>query len=214
MNKKSFRLNKTLYTNGFTLAETLVTISIFSIIMLGTTLLLKNILSNNRQQYSVLTNVDQANLIANNFVNDLRNAAYGANGAYPISQVSTTQVTFFSTAPRDNGTISKIRYYITGNTLYKGVTDPAGSPPSYTGQTEIVSTLSTNMSLGGNPLFSYYDGSYNGSGNALSSPFNINQIKFIKMNLTILRQLTQNSSATFTVNTGASIRNLKNNLGN
>ena len=182
--------------------------------MLGTTLMVRDILSNSRQQFGVLTNVDQANIIANKFTNELRNGAYGANGSYPINQASDTQLTFFSTAPNHDGTISKIRYYISGNTLYKGITNPAGSPPSYVGQTETITPISSSMSLGSAPLFYYYNDSYDGNGNALTSPVNINQIKFIKINLIVLKKLVQNSNDTFTVTAGASIRNLKTNLGN
>ena len=70
------------------------------------------------------------------------------------------------------------------------------------------------MSMGGNPLFSYYDGNYNGSGSPLSQPVNINVIRFVKINLTVLKDVTPNSTNTFTVTAGASIRNLKTNLGN
>jgi hypothetical protein len=68
--------------------------------------------------------------------------------------------------------------------------------------------------MGGNPLFSYYDGTYNGTGNALSQPVNINVVRFIKINLTVLKDAVQNGTSTFTVTAGASIRNLKTNLGN
>jgi prepilin-type N-terminal cleavage/methylation domain-containing protein len=206
--------NKLKIKSGFTLVETLFTIFIFSLLMMGTTLMMKDILSTSRQQLDMMTNTDQARMIANNFVTELRNATYGANGAYPINQAGDNQVIFFSTGIKNNGTISRIRYYISGNTLYKGVTNPAGSPLSYNGQPETITALSTEMSMSGNPLFYYYDGNYNGSGNSLSQPVNINVVKFIKINLVVLKELTANSTNTFTVSAGASLRNLKNNLGN
>lgn len=116
--------------------------------------------------------------------------------------------------PGGNGTVSQIRYYISGNTLYKGVTNPGGSPLTYVGQTEKVTPLITQMSMGASPLFSYYDGTYNGTGNALTQPVNINVIRFIKINLTVLKATTPTNTSTFTVTSGASIRNLKTNLGN
>lgn len=200
--------------SGFTLVETLFTIFIFGVLMMGTTLMMRDILSVSKQQFGVLTNTNQAVRIANTFVNELRNGEYGANGSYPINQAADNQLIFFSSAPLGNGTISKIRYFITGNSLYKGVTNPGGSPLSYNGQTETLTTLATEMSMGGAPLFTYYDGNYNGTGNALVQPVNINTIKFIKINVTILKDLVKNSTDTFTVSAGASIRNLKTNLGN
>lgn len=217
MGGKIKKLNKNIKKStqsGFTLVETIMTIFIFSLLMLGTSLMLKDILANSRQQYGVIDSVDQARKIANTFTNELRNSTYGVNGSYPLNEASNIQIIFFSTAPKNNGTISRVRYYMSGNTLYKGITDPAGNPPSYAGQTEVITTLSTKMSLSANPLFYYYDGSYNGSGTSLSQPVNLNQVKFIKINLIVLKQLTATSSDTFTVSAGASMRNLKTNLGN
>jgi uncharacterized protein with FMN-binding domain len=182
--------------------------------MVGTSLLLKNIFVNIRQQYAVSDSTDQAIRVANGFVKEIRNATYGVNGAFPINQATDTQIIFFSTAIKNDGTISRIRYYISNNTLYKGVTDPSGIPSNYNLANEIVTTQITKTSLGANPLFYYYDGNYNGSGNALSSPVNLNVIKFIKINLMVLKQLTATSTTTFNVSAGASIRNLKTNLGN
>ena len=206
--------NKFKKQSGFTLIETLLTIFIFGILMLGTTLMIRDIFSVSEQQSGILSNTNQATLISSNFANEIRNATYGANGAYPISQATDNQLIFFSTTPKGNGTVSEIRYYLSGNTLYKGITNPGGNPLSYVGQPEVSTTLLSQMSMGGNPLFYYYDGSYNGSGNPLVQPINVNVIRFIKINLIVLKDLTQNGNSTFTVLSGASIRNLKTNLGN
>ncbi len=200
--------------SGFTLIETLLTIFIFGLLMMGTTLMIKDIFSVSEQQNGILSNTNQATLISSTFANEIRNATYGANGAYPINQASNTQLIFYSTGDNTNGTVSQIRYYISGNTLYKGVTNPGGSPLSYVGQTENITTLSTQMSMGNNPLFYYYDGTYNGSGSALTQPVNINAIRFIKINLIVNKDVTPTGASTFTVTAGASIRNLKTNLGN
>jgi prepilin-type N-terminal cleavage/methylation domain-containing protein len=199
---------------GFTLIETMLTIFIFGILMLGTTLMIKDIFSISEQQTGILSNTNQATLISDTFVNELRNGTYGANGSYTINQATDNQIIFFSTAPKRDGTVSQIRYYLTNNTLYKGVTNPGGIPLSYVGQPETITTLSTQMSMGSTPLFNYYDGNYNGSGNPLTQPVNINAVRFIKINLIVLKDVTPNSTSTFTVTAGASIRNLKTNLGN
>jgi prepilin-type N-terminal cleavage/methylation domain-containing protein len=206
--------NKLKTQSGFTLVETILTIFIFGLLMLGTTLMIKQIFSVSEQQTGILSNTNQAIIISDTFVNEIRNAAYGANGAYPINQATNNQIIFFSTAPIGNGIVSQVRYYIVGNTLYKGITNPAGSPLSYSGQPETITMLSNQMSMGATPLFSYYDGNYNGTDNPLTQPVNINVIRFVKINLTVLKNVTPNGSSTFTVTAGASIRNLKTNLGN
>jgi prepilin-type N-terminal cleavage/methylation domain-containing protein len=201
-------------TGGFTLVETLMTIFIFGIIMLGTTLMLRGFFINNRQQTVALNNIDQARRIANTFMNELRNSSYGVGGAYPVGEASDTQIVFYSTAPLGNGTVSRVRYYISSGILYKGITNPSGNPLVYNLGTETVKTLLTSMSLGVNPLFYYYDGNYNGSTNPLTQQVNINSVKFVKMNLIVLSQSVQSGTTTFTVSGGAALRNLKTNLGN
>jgi prepilin-type N-terminal cleavage/methylation domain-containing protein len=212
--KKIFKNKKINLERGFTLVETMMTIFIFTIVMFGTTLMLKNIIDNSHQQYAVLDTVGQARYIASSFTNELRNATYGANGSYPLNEALDNEIIFFSTAPKGNGTISKVRYFVLNNVLSKGVTDPAGTPPSYNGQPEKVIPLISKMSLGATPLFYYYDGNYGGTGNPLTQPVNINQVKLVKINIIALKQLTAKSTNTFTVNAGASMRNLKTNLGN
>jgi prepilin-type N-terminal cleavage/methylation domain-containing protein len=206
--------NKQRRQAGFTLIETLLTIFIFGLLMMGTTLMIKDIFSVSDQQNGILSNTNQATIISSAFANELRNATYGANGAYPINQATDNQLIFYSTTPSGNGTVSQIRYYLSGNTLYKGITNPGGSPLSYVGQTEKITTLATQMSMGSNPLFYYYDGTYNGTGNPLTQPVNINAIRFIKINLIVEKDVTPTDNSTFTVTAGASIRNLKTNLGN
>ena len=200
--------------SGFTLVETLITIFIFGLLVTGITLMIRNIFSVSEQQHGILSNTNQATLISSAFVNELRNATYGANGAYPINQATNNQFIFYSTIPSGNGTVSQIRYYLTGSTLYKGITNPGGSPLSYVGQTEKIITLTTDMSMGSNALFTYYDGTYNGNGSALTQPVNINSVRFVKISLTVLKDVTPTGNSTFTVSSGASIRNLKTNLGN
>lgn len=206
--------NNLKYNKGFTLVETVVTIFIFGLLMTGTTLMLKAILTNSRQQALGIGNVDQARRIASNFVNELRNGTYGINGAYPINQASDTQIIFFSTAPKGDGTVSRIRYYMSGGILYKGIINPSGNPLSYNTATETITPLFSSLSLGSNPLFYYYDGNYSGTSSPLAQQVNINQVKFVKINLIVLKQDVTNGQTTNTITAAASLRNLKTNLGN
>ncbi|MEI6660317.1 MAG: prepilin-type N-terminal cleavage/methylation domain-containing protein [bacterium] len=193
---------------GFTLVETIVVIFIFGLLITGTSLMLKNILVNSRQQIVSINNLDLTRRVANNFVNEVRNASYGVNGSYPINQASDTQIIFFSTAPNNSGTVARVRYYITGTTLYRGITNPSGS--TYNTATEKSTIVMTNLSLGANPLFYYYDG----TSSQIAQPANINSIKLVKINLVVQKQSSVGLTSTFTVNASAAIRNLKTNLGN
>jgi prepilin-type N-terminal cleavage/methylation domain-containing protein len=199
---------------GFTLVETLVAIFVFSIIMVGSTLLMQNIIKSSTQQPLALDAIDQSRIIIFNFTNELRNATVGNDGSYPLGLTNDTQITFYSTYGSTASTkMNKIRYYVSGTTLYKGVTAPSGSPLNYNG-TEKVTTLLTNLANASVPVFYYYDGSYTGTSTPLAQPINVNNVKFVAINLVVPTQDSRGSATTFTIRAGSTIRNLKNNLGN
>ena len=110
--------------------------------------------------------------------------------------------------------MARIRYYLATSTLYKGVIVPSGSPLTYNLGQEKILTVQTDLISTTTPIFYYYDGNYNGSSTPLTQPVNTTQIKYVKINLNILKQNTISDSSTFNISTGASIRNLKTNLGN
>ena len=78
---------------------------------------------------------------------------------------------------------------------------------------EKISIVQRDLANGANPLFYYYDGDYDGTAGPLSQPVNLTQIKFVRINLMVLKQTTQGSLANFSLNIGSAIRSLKTNLG-
>ncbi len=199
---------------GFTILELLVAVSIFSVLSVMAALLFVNIFTGSNQQFSALSNVDQARLVTNQFTNEIRNATTGVEGSAPLNTASTNQIIFFSKSSLGGATVNRVRYYLVGTTLYKGVTVPSGNPPNYNLAQESNIIVQRDISNGVTPIFTYYDGSYAGSGSALVQPVNINSVKFVKMNLMVLTRVKENVNTVFSISAGATIRNLKNNLGN
>jgi hypothetical protein len=110
--------------------------------------------------------------------------------------------------------VDRIRYYVSDGKLYKGVTKPTGSPAAYDLDTETVTLQQSDVANGSDPLFYYYDDSYNGvTDNPLSSPVSVTAVKFVKMNLAIYKRGRAGSTATYNVTASGAIRNLKTNLG-
>lgn len=200
-------------SKGFTLVEVVISISIFVVLSFLAVQLLMDVFKIPNQQAMSSGNIDYVRSITNNFINELRNASTGNDGSYSLGQASDTQIIFYSTY-QSSGVAKRIRYYISGNNLYKGVVSPTGSPLSYNLNTEKVTTLINDLANGNAPVFYYYDGGFSGSGSALSQPVNINLIKFVKINLLIKKLTTAQTQEVFSINAGATIRNLKNNLGN
>jgi prepilin-type N-terminal cleavage/methylation domain-containing protein len=199
---------------GFTLVETLVTIAIFGLVMIATGSLLRTIFLNTTTNPNALNAVDQAESASNTFVNQVRDAAYGNDGSYPLNQASTTQIIFFSPyGTAGSTTVDRIRYFASSSTLYEGITAPTGS--TYNTANEKVKAVVTGISGNGtSTIFYYYTGSYAGTTSPLSQPVNLNQVVYITMTFNVQLGEIHGATSSSTISTGAAIRNLKTNLGN
>lgn len=205
-NKKEF--------SGFTLIETIVTLCIFTIMLIAINTLFLSVFKNPKQQLLSSNNIDGARMATSNFANELRGATIGNDGSFPLNQAADSQIIFYSSVGGNGTIVKRIRYYISNNILYKGIVVPSGSPLSYNLSSEIVKPILSGLTNGTDPAFYYYDGNYNGSGTPFSQPINVNQVKFVKINLIVSKQISTKDTSTFSISNGATIRNLKNNLGN
>ena len=195
--------------------ETLTMIVVYGLVMIATANLLRIMYMNSSTDPAALNQVDQARAVATSFVNELRDATYGNDGSYPLNQASTTQIIFFTPyGSQSSTTMLRIRYYLSGTTLYKGVIVPSGSPATYNSGNEIVTRVLTNVSNGSTPVFTYYAGTYAGTSSPLAQPVNINKVTYVQIALGSLLEEVRGASTTFTTMTGTAIRNLKTNLGN
>src|SRR3989344_283074 len=202
-------------SRGFTLVETIMTVFMFIVLTIGISAVTITIFKSYKQQSQSLSNVDQVTMVASAFTNELRNSAYGNDGSFPLNQAGNSQIIFYSTSLNGNGVVNRIRYYLSGNSLYKGVVTPTGSPLAYNLAEEVTDKIQDNVMNNATttiPIFYYYDGNYAGTGSALSQPININNVKFVKINLLVLKQPSLSTTTVFYFNIGAAIRNLKNNL--
>jgi prepilin-type N-terminal cleavage/methylation domain-containing protein len=192
---------------GFSLIEIVIAVSIFSVLIFVAANLLVSVMRNPKLQLATLDNIDQARMVASNFANEMRSAAYGT---YPLVEAGDFQVIFYSTVGATQGNVNKIKYYTENNILYKGVTAPVDG--IYDPESEVVKSVLSGLANDANPLFYYYNGEYdaNGTGEHLVQPVNINSVKFVEINLQV--QKKDLAPATFLVKAGATIRILKDNL--
>ncbi len=200
--------------NGFTLVEMLTAIFIFTLLLVGITVLFKTILTTTTQQNLSLDTSDQARKLSFNFLNEVRTATTGNDGSFPINEASDGQIVFFSGYGASGANINRIRYFVSNGKLWKGVVVPTGNPLTYNLTGETTKPVQTALANGNTPVFFYYNENYGGTSTPLSQPVNVNQVRFVKLNLILLKQDVKGASTTFVVNAGASIRNLKTNLGN
>ena len=142
---------------------------------------------------------------------EIRNGVTSATGAYALAEASNNQIIFYSL--NSSNVVVRVRYFSSAGTLKKGIVVPTGNPLSYNLGSETVTTVQTNLANAADPLFYYYDGNYNGTGLALIQPVSVVQVRMVKLNLEIYKTPNSANSA-YTITAGASIRNLKTNLGN
>lgn len=153
---------------GFTLIETMVVIGITTIMMLALASLIQSFYRTNAYILEQTLAVNSARRSIENAMQDLREASYGADGSYPIAAADGSGVTFYADIEGDL-VVEKARYYLSGGALYRGVTVPAGNPPVYTNQPEVVDLVVDNVRNDTTPIFQYFDD----TGAELTDPVNV-----------------------------------------
>lgn len=153
-----------------------VVIALTSLVGLGLAAMIAFFYRSNAFLLEATSAVDSASRGVNDSLALLREASYGEDGAYPISAAATSSITFYADADSDSS-IERIRLYVSNSTLYQGVVNAAGNPPSYAGQTESVTTLATFVkNAAGTPAFRYY----NDAGTELTGTIDIAAVRTIR----------------------------------
>ena len=187
---------------GYSLLELLVVMVIIGAIALPlSTYLIKGLGTYNFVQIQSDTSLELETL-ADRVTRVLR-------GATSIDTASpNTLIVYGYFSPQDT-TIKKIRYFISGTNLNIGVTPPSGTAPNYTfpSANEVVSTSRVDLSMGSNPLFTYYDDAEN----LLTGSFTPGQVKEIGIFVSA-NPNTKQVRVPISISTKVTLRNLKTNL--
>lgn len=196
---------------GFTLVELFFFVGIFAMVYVAVSAMGANIFIFNSTTSGLYQATQNSQVILRTMLKELREAAPGANGAYPLVSTGSTTLTFFSDIDND-GVTEQISYTLIGTNLYRAVIKPTGSPPSYLIANQSTTTLIRNVVNGDSvPSFLYFDTDYTGTSTPLIQPVNPSSVKLIQVNQRI--DIDPNRSPVpiiFSVQ--ANIRNLKTNL--
>ncbi len=140
---------------------------------------------------------------------EIREATTGTGNQYPLEVCQSNQITYYSDIDQD-GTVEKVRYFLNGTTIQRGVINPSGT--TYNAGSETVTTVMDHiLNTAALPIFSYFDGNYTGSGAALSFPVNCTVPRMINISLKIDTN-TEVLPGPFSISTMVQFRNLKSNL--
>jgi prepilin-type N-terminal cleavage/methylation domain-containing protein len=193
---------------GFSLLEVVISVSIIGIIIVSVASLPRDVFFFNSVITSNLSVEQEGRKVLRPMVNELRGASPSSTGTYPIETASSTAITFYADI-NNNGNKERIRYFVQGNTLKRGVVYPSGTPLSYSTTTESVSNLITDLAATSS-IFYYYDSQYTGTSSPLTTPPPITQIRLVKISIPIDKNGPRPPS-TVIVTSQVSIRNLKDN---
>jgi prepilin-type N-terminal cleavage/methylation domain-containing protein len=196
--------------NGFTLVELVVVMGII-LLLLGS--ITEIFLSSYRAKNAIFDQLSvqgDGRRAVDQFIADVRRATYSAIGAYPIEYADAQQFIFFtttsSTASRD-----RVRYFLSGTDLKRGVINPAGTPPTYLAANEKVTIIAQQVGNGTIPLFYYYDQNYTGATSTyLPLPIDVSKVRMVGIKL-VLDKNPNTAPVPFIIESKAEIRNLKSN---
>ena len=207
-------MNKSIYfyQNGFTLLELILASFIFSTITAGVVIFSLYYLNN----YSFSLEANQAISIAQQnitrMVREIREARSADDGAYTLAQTDDNTIVFYSDVTND-GRTDRVRYFLNGTQLMKGIIEPTDVPVTYPLANEKLTIVSDYVDLLSHSLFTYYNSAWPGDtiNNPLAAGQRILNTRYISVYIRI--NIQNNSGATpFELTSGVHIRSLKDNL--
>ncbi|MBI2030652.1 prepilin-type N-terminal cleavage/methylation domain-containing protein [Candidatus Kaiserbacteria bacterium] len=196
--------------SGFSLIEILVGIGIFTLIGIAIYTFQRDVFSLNRVIVSNLSVQDEVRRTLKIMSAEIRTASPSSLGAYALTQTATSSFTFYSNIDSD-ASKERVRYFLSGTTLKKGVIKPSGSPLTYNPANEVVTELIHDLANTATSTFTYYDEDYDGTSPPLAEPIDISAVRLVKIMLVIDKDPAA-LPASMTLTTQVSIRNLKDNL--
>jgi len=168
---------------GFTLIELIISIAIFSGLAFIISMFSLDVLDFGIFLGDNIVAQQEIHVTVRSLVAELRAMSQSANGSYLIESASQNSLVFYSDTDGD-GLTERIRYFLSGTTLMKGVIKPEGIPIVYLPENERTTESVHNIYSPAGNLFSYYDSSFTGSESELSFPINIPSVRLVKVNLT------------------------------
>lgn len=188
---------------GFTLMETVVTIAVSSLVFLAVFGFIYYFYRTSGYNLAQMSAVNNARKGMETMVRELREATYSDGGAYPLKQAQNQLIVFYSDIDKDYN-IERVRYFLEGDILKKGILKATGSPPKYQEEDEEIKILSENVRNGDEAIFTYYDG----NSEEVEDLNKLTDIKLIQLKL-VVNTNPNRPPGEFTLISNAQLRNLK-----
>ncbi len=198
------------HKSGFTLVEVLVALSMFAMISVAVGWFVIQSLRSTDIIWDQLDSQNDGRAILEQFVDDVRRAEPSSVGGYPIESASSSEFIFFANIDNDIGR-ERVRIFLDGTNIKKGVVQPSGDPLGYAGEETFVTvaTYAVNTAVG-TPLFEYYDETYPVTSTPLTVPDDLTDIRIVRMQIELEKD-PDKTPVPLHVEAVAGIRNLKQN---
>jgi hypothetical protein len=190
---------------GLTLIETLIAIFIFVLGIGGVFALVLNLYKTHSYMFEQSQAIFEARRGIKTMVKEIREAREGDDGSYIIEKADDYEFIFFSDIDKDEDT-ERVRYFLDGSDLKKGVIEPEGWPIRYPKEKEKISVI-TSYVRNQPPIFHYYDG----NGNELEPPARLKDTKMMAVFI-VVNVNPNKPPQDFILESYVQLRNLKTNL--
>lgn len=197
---------------GMTLVEIMVGMGILAFLT-AAVIALQTLIAQS-EEFSVKTvfTTENANTAVQSMIAQLRTARPSEAGAYPLEEATDQQIIFYSNADTDTD-VERVRYFLQGTDLVKGVIDPEGFPVTYPADNEATRIIAEFIQNAGDPLFFYYNQDWptDTTNNPLPTPADLSQVKLVRVFVRVNADPSE-PEGELTLESSAQIRSLKENL--
>jgi len=190
---------------GLTLIEALLAIFVFTVGIGGLFGIILNLYRTHDYMFEQSQAIFEARQGIKIMVKEIREAREGDDGSYIIEKADDYEFIFYSDIDRDEDT-ERVRYFLDGSDLKRGVIEPTGWPIRYHKSEEKISIV-TSYVRNQPPIFHYYDG----QGNELDPPARLKETKMMSVYL-VVNVDPNRPPQDFVLESHVQLRNLKTNL--
>lgn len=196
---------------GFTLVEVLLAAALLTLVMLISFGVWRFLNSGAQLSLSQANAVADAEQTSARIIREIRELQEAENGAYALVTAGDQELAFYADTDSD-GEAERLRYWLEGTMLKRGVIEPLGSPVTYPTENEAVRIVTSNVANGAAPLFAYYNGEWpvDTANNPLAPASRLLLTRMLTVNL-IIQVPSAEAEVPVTVRKATALRAIKNN---
>jgi len=161
---------------GFTLIELVFFMLIISFILFFLVLMMINLSNFNLYLTYGLGTLGEINLFLSEIKKELKSIEISNVGAYPLEEITSTTIVFYADLDND-GLVERVRYFLDGENLFKGIIKPSENPLRYDQNEEKIKRVLKNLDLP-QKIFIGYDIN-------LNETYDIAQIRLIEVKIKV-----------------------------